>query len=124
VSFPDLDAAYLDLCEGLPRLVAELVEEGHDPGRCAFEVTDAEGRPLMEVPLLERLRARAARPPAQPEPEAQLPQRAAPRPVTDAWDEACRSRSAEALARSYALLRLPVAYPWLRYRTAPPGGSA
>lgn len=54
IEFQDLEAAYLDMCDGLPRMVSDLVEEGHDPGRCTFEITDAFGRMLMEVPLTER----------------------------------------------------------------------
>ncbi|WP_444980397.1 DUF6894 family protein, partial [Methylobacterium soli] len=38
--YPSLEAAYLNACAGIPRLAAELIEEGHDPSACSFEICD------------------------------------------------------------------------------------
>src|SRR4051812_2418031 len=52
---PNLEAAYLDACGAIPPLLAELARGGHDPSRCAFEITDTADQLLMEVPFLERV---------------------------------------------------------------------
>ncbi|MEA1832177.1 hypothetical protein U8607_08785 [Methylobacterium durans] len=52
--YPSLDAAYLDACAGIPKLMAELVQEGHDPSACSFEIRDEADQLLWEVPFLER----------------------------------------------------------------------
>ena len=49
-------AAYLDACEAIPALTAELVQEGRDPSGCVFEIRDAARRLVMEVPFSERRR--------------------------------------------------------------------
>ena len=72
---PDLEAAYLDACRAIPSLMAELAQGGHDPGRCAFEITDTADQLLMEVPFLERLTKgqnvqRPAKPVLSPETQA------------------------------------------------------
>lgn len=54
-SFPDLDAAYLDVCRTIPNMVSDLLAEGLDPVRCGFEIVDREGQVLLQVPFLERL---------------------------------------------------------------------
>ncbi|MER2266823.1 DUF6894 family protein [Methylobacterium oxalidis] len=53
---PNLEAAYLDACSSIPMLMAELVDRGHDPSACSFEITDWADQFLMEVPFLERVR--------------------------------------------------------------------
>ena len=52
---PDLETAYFDVCKTIPKLMAELVQEGHDPAACAFEIRDEADQLLMEVPFLERV---------------------------------------------------------------------
>ncbi|GJE46070.1 hypothetical protein F6X53_29880 [Methylobacterium soli] len=61
---PDLETAYLDVCRTIPKLMAELVQEGHDAAACAFEIRDEADQLLMEVPFLERVtkRPRACQP--------------------------------------------------------------
>ncbi|GEP05692.1 DUF6894 family protein [Methylobacterium oxalidis] len=59
-TFADLDAAYLSVCETIPDIAADLWRSslrkpGADPFACAFEITDAAGRILMDVPFLEIL---------------------------------------------------------------------
>ena len=56
VPFVGLEAAYLDACEAIPALTAELVQEGRDPSGCVFEIRDAARRLVMEVPFSERRR--------------------------------------------------------------------
>ena len=55
---PDLECAYLDACRAVPTLTAGFMEEGRNPLAYAFEITDAAGTVLMEVPFDERLRRR------------------------------------------------------------------
>jgi hypothetical protein len=62
--YANIEAAYLGACKAIPKLLAELVQGGHDPNCCIFEITDAEGRRLIEVPFLER--AKRWRPPQPP----------------------------------------------------------
>jgi len=63
--YPSLEMAYLDACKGLPKLMAELVEEGHDPASCILEIRDDTDLLLMEVPFLERV-TRRRKPVPQP----------------------------------------------------------
>ncbi|WP_336490632.1 DUF6894 family protein [Methylobacterium nigriterrae] len=52
---PNLEAAYLDACASIPKLAAELIEQGHDPSACSFEICDRHDLLLMEIPFLERV---------------------------------------------------------------------
>jgi hypothetical protein len=62
--YANIEAAYLGACTAIPKLLAELVQGGHDPSRCIFEITDTEGRRLIDVPFLERAtRRRLPQPP-------------------------------------------------------------
>lgn len=63
--FPDLDTAYLDACRAIPEMLKGLHDGGHDPMRCAFEIADEDGRPLMDVPFAERLTRAINRPPRE-----------------------------------------------------------
>lgn len=59
-----IEAAYLEAHRAVPALSAELAYEEADPARYAFEITDASGNLLMEVPFAEVLdRRRKAIPP-------------------------------------------------------------
>ncbi|WP_431311165.1 DUF6894 family protein [Methylobacterium nigriterrae] len=69
VPFAGLDAAYLDVCRTIPAMTAELQRTGTRPRqllRYAFEIADAEGQLLMEVPFTEVLDG--ARMPRRPAP--------------------------------------------------------
>ncbi|MEA1831750.1 hypothetical protein U8607_06595 [Methylobacterium durans] len=59
-TFVDLDQAYLDVCEAIPDIAADmwrssLRSPGEDPLECAFEIADSAGLILMNVPFLEIL---------------------------------------------------------------------
>ena len=58
VECADLDVAYLQACETIPDLSADLLREGHDPMACAFEISSGNGMLLMQVPFDERVRRR------------------------------------------------------------------
>lgn len=71
--YPNLETAYLNACQGLPKLMAELVEEGHDPASCILKIHDEDDLLLMEVPFLERVTKRrkpSSRPTASSEMQA------------------------------------------------------
>ncbi|KAB1076114.1 DUF6894 family protein [Methylobacterium planeticum] len=58
--FPSLEDAYLDVCDAIPDIAADLWRSAlrarnDDPIRCSFEIADAQGRILMEVPFAEIL---------------------------------------------------------------------
>ncbi|WP_409567152.1 DUF6894 family protein [Methylobacterium sp. E-016] len=55
LEFADLDAAYLEVCRAILDMAAELARSGHDPMPYAFEITDADGLLLMDVPFREML---------------------------------------------------------------------
>jgi hypothetical protein len=59
----DLDSAYLEACEAIPGVIAEMLDAGHDPSQVEFRIADAFGVVLMEVPLFERVKRRRAGPP-------------------------------------------------------------
>lgn len=107
VPFASIEEAYLNACETIPTLAADLLKEGHDLGRCAFLITDATGVPLLDVPFAELAR------PAAPTPLAggDLPihgHRACEVPSRDSVDAtaAALASSRQALTASYHLLRM------------------
>jgi hypothetical protein len=51
----NVEAAYLGACQSVPGMSAELIFETANPMRYAFEITDASGGLLMEVPFTEVL---------------------------------------------------------------------
>ncbi|MEE7463853.1 hypothetical protein MFUR16E_22915 [Methylobacterium fujisawaense] len=55
LSLCSAEAAYLAACEAIPRLTLELLRNGDTPGGYAFEIRDARGRLLWEVPFAEVL---------------------------------------------------------------------
>ena len=61
----DLEAAYLAVCDAIPDIAAELFRDGLNPMEHAFEITDAGGALLLEVPFDERQRRRPQRPRSQ-----------------------------------------------------------
>lgn len=67
--YPDLDQAYLEACRSIPELAAEFITAGRDPMEFRFEIANAEGVVVMEVPFRELLR------PAAPAPRPQAPRR-------------------------------------------------
>lgn len=56
LNFPDLETAYLEACHTIPEIAADLVRQGLSPMLHAFEIVDAAGQVLMEIPFAERLR--------------------------------------------------------------------
>lgn len=50
-----VEVAYLEACHTVPALSCELAREGANPSRYAFEIADATGALLMEVPFFEVL---------------------------------------------------------------------
>lgn len=50
-----IEAAYLGACKAIPGMSADLIHEAKNPIRYSFEITDAAGRVLMEVPFPEVL---------------------------------------------------------------------
>ena len=50
---PNAEAAYLQACDTALELSFEMLRERQDPSRHAFEVTDAEGRVVFEIPFAE-----------------------------------------------------------------------
>jgi hypothetical protein len=65
VELAGVEAAYLEACRTIPSLSVELGRRGANPYRHAFEITDAAGTPLIEVPFPEVLdRGRRPVPPA------------------------------------------------------------
>jgi hypothetical protein len=53
IELPNAEAAYLQACETALELSFEMLRERRDPSRHAFEVTDAEGRVLFDIPFAE-----------------------------------------------------------------------
>ncbi|MDR7038872.1 MULTISPECIES: DUF6894 family protein [Methylobacterium] len=69
VCFPGLDEAYLDVCQAVREIAVEYLQTGRPRTevRCyAFEITDAEGRLLMDVPFTEVLDGLSSRPRRMP----------------------------------------------------------
>ena len=50
------EAAYLQACETALEISYEMLRKRRDPSRHAFEVTDAEGRMVFEIPFAEVIR--------------------------------------------------------------------
>ena len=55
LEFADLDAVYLDVCRAIRDMSADFARSGHDPMPYAFEIVDAAGARLMDVPFREML---------------------------------------------------------------------
>lgn len=67
LEFDGPDAAYLDVCRAILDMSADLARSGHDPMPYAFEIVDAGGVLLMDVPFREML-SKGARPERHPPP--------------------------------------------------------
>jgi hypothetical protein len=50
-----VEAAYLGACQAVPGMSADLIHEGRNPTRYAFEIVDESGNLLMDVPFTEVL---------------------------------------------------------------------
>ncbi|MFE1599047.1 DUF6894 family protein [Methylobacterium sp. ID0610] len=72
---PSLEAAYLEACRALVGMAIDMIRAREDPMRLGFEITDARGQALMEVPLSDALK-RGRRPCRPPSPAAALGMRA------------------------------------------------
>lgn len=55
LEFSGIEAAYLEACRTVPEMSADLVRKNRNPARYAFEIADAVGRLVMEVPFTEVL---------------------------------------------------------------------
>ena len=55
LEFADLETAYLEAYRTVPELGAEFARQEKNPARYAFEIADAAGLLLMEVPFTEVL---------------------------------------------------------------------
>lgn len=70
LEFADLDAVYLDVCRAILDMSADFARAGRDPMAYAFEIVDAVGALLMDVPFREMLNKggspRRAVPPVSP----------------------------------------------------------
>lgn len=64
LEFPNLEAAYLEACRSIPSMITDFVQAGLNPLAYVFEITDAAGQVLIEVPFTERLRD--GQPPSRP----------------------------------------------------------
>jgi hypothetical protein len=72
--FSDLDAAYLDTCQAITGMAADLSNACCNAEPYVFDITDMEGKLLMEVPFTEMLnRAEKPQKPALPSPERTVP---------------------------------------------------
>jgi hypothetical protein len=54
--FPDVETAYLDAWQAALEMGCEMLKARQDPCRHQFEITDDQGRFLMEVPFSEAMR--------------------------------------------------------------------
>ena len=62
IDLPNAEAAYLQACDTALELSFEMLRERQDPSRHAFEVTDAEGQVVFEIPFAEVTRPKDHRP--------------------------------------------------------------
>ena len=53
---PDLEMAYLEACCAIPGVSAKLLGREEDPMEYAFEIADADGASLLDVPFRATLR--------------------------------------------------------------------
>ena len=56
IEFSDVDTAYLDGCRAVIEMSAEMLRERQDPSALVFEVRNAVGALVMELPFREVLR--------------------------------------------------------------------
>ena len=65
VDLPNAEAAYLEACAAALEISFEMLSTRIDPSRHAFEVTEANGQFVFEIPFLEVMRPghRASHPP-------------------------------------------------------------
>lgn len=71
LELPSVEDAYLEAVRAARGMAGELLGEGVDPGRCAFEITDERGEPLLSLDFAELLR-RPRSPPSSNEVTARL----------------------------------------------------
>src|SRR3954469_10982184 len=72
--FTDLDAAYLDTCETIIGMAADMTNAGCNSTPYVFDITDAAGTLLMEVPFTEMLnKGEKPQRPAAATPRKQVP---------------------------------------------------
>ena len=65
VSLPDAEAAYLEAFQAAKDMGQEWLSKGCDPRPYAFEVVNAAGEPVLDLPFSEALDHRAGRRPAK-----------------------------------------------------------
>ena len=98
LSMDSLDAAYLEACETIPEMSVDFVRRGLSPLPYAFEIADADGKRLMEVPFSERLRD--GRPPRRPDQKQHARRSAEEIAATLAAAHETAERAREVLARA------------------------
>jgi len=64
VSLPDIEAAYLEAFQAAKDISQEWIKEGKNPRLCAFEVVNAAGDLVLDLPFSEALDYQAGRRPA------------------------------------------------------------
>ena len=60
---PNAEAAYLEACEAALEMSYEMLRQRRDPSNYAFDITDAEGHVIFELPFAEVTRPADRRPP-------------------------------------------------------------
>jgi hypothetical protein len=60
---PNAEAAYLEACDTALELSYEMLRERQDPSRHTFEITDADGHMVFELPFAEVTRPAERMPP-------------------------------------------------------------
>lgn len=58
IEYPNLEAAYLDVCHIIPDTARDILIDGRDPMAAAYLICDAAGRQLLEVPFEDVLSPR------------------------------------------------------------------
>ena len=62
--FATVESAYLDACRAIVDISTEMLRERRDPSRLRFDVCDAAGVTLMEIPFYEVLQPQLATTPS------------------------------------------------------------
>ena len=63
LEFCDLDAAYLDACRAVRDMSVQILSMQQDPIRYRFDIADAAGTILLDIPFPEVLRTQPSKPP-------------------------------------------------------------
>lgn len=61
IEFPDLEAAYLDVCRIIPDTARDMLINGCDPMSASYIICDSAGEQLLDVPFEDVLSPRERR---------------------------------------------------------------